>query len=61
MLLEITRSTCPCCHADDDGINGRYACALCNWVNHWPEGHTGDPSSTHRNAHLDHAVGAVHR
>ncbi|MFF0744969.1 hypothetical protein ACFYVL_31665 [Streptomyces sp. NPDC004111] len=35
---EITHSVCPRCHADIDGLNGRYACTLCGWVNHWSEG-----------------------
>ncbi|MFF0747104.1 hypothetical protein ACFYVL_42640 [Streptomyces sp. NPDC004111] len=45
VLLEITSSTCPRCHADVDGINGRYACTLCNWVNHWTQGHTTLPTA----------------
>ncbi|GHH56299.1 hypothetical protein [Streptomyces candidus] len=35
----ITRTDCPCCGARVEGLDGRYACALCGWVNHWTQGH----------------------
>lgn len=36
---QITRTDCPKCGAEVFGIDGRYACPLCAWVNHWSEGH----------------------
>ncbi|MBK3569851.1 hypothetical protein JHN47_39815 [Streptomyces sp. MBT62] len=35
---EITTSECRECGAEVSGLNGRYACGLCGWVNHWAEG-----------------------
>jgi hypothetical protein len=31
---------CHDCGAEVHGVNGRYACGLCGWVNHWSEGST---------------------
>ncbi|MFF2847342.1 hypothetical protein ACFVT5_13500 [Streptomyces sp. NPDC058001] len=35
---EITRAECRGCGAEVHGLNGRYACGVCGWVNHWAEG-----------------------
>ena len=40
---EITRTDCQQCGTEVYGIEGRYACALCGWVNHWSEGHQALP------------------
>jgi hypothetical protein len=43
---EITRTECARCGTEVHGIDGRYACPGCGWVNHWDQGHrplpTGD-------------------
>ncbi|MFH8989480.1 hypothetical protein [Streptomyces sp. NPDC017940] len=36
--MDITRTECPQCGSEVTGLNGRYACALCGWVNHWSQG-----------------------
>jgi uncharacterized Zn finger protein (UPF0148 family) len=41
---EITRTDCRQCGTEVSGIDGRYACPLCNWVNHWSEGHSDLPT-----------------
>mgnify|MGYP003575490692 CR=1 FL=1 len=40
---EITRTECTRCGTEIHGVNGRYACPHCGWVNHWSEGHTALP------------------
>ncbi|WP_351237234.1 hypothetical protein [Streptomyces sp. NPDC002133] len=40
---EITRTDCVQCGTEVYGLDGRYACPLCGWVNHWSEGHTELP------------------
>lgn len=40
---EITRTDCRQCGTEVHGIDGRYACPLCGWVNHWSEGHSTLP------------------
>lgn len=42
---EITTSRCRGCDAEVHGLDGRYACGLCNWSNHWAEGHQTLPGS----------------
>ncbi|MER5888624.1 hypothetical protein ABT160_32770 [Streptomyces sp. NPDC001941] len=42
---EITRTDCPQCGAEVLGVNGRYACTLCSWCNHWSEGHGDLPTA----------------
>lgn len=42
--LEITRMDCRQCGTEIFGIEGRYACALCGWVNVWSEGNNELPS-----------------
>jgi hypothetical protein len=37
---EITATMCHDCGAEVHGVNARYACGLCGWVNHWSEGST---------------------
>ncbi|WP_191971825.1 hypothetical protein [Streptomyces luteolifulvus] len=37
---EITTTLCRQCDAEVSRLNGRYACPLCGWVNHWTEGST---------------------
>ncbi|TXS57986.1 hypothetical protein [Streptomyces sp. t39] len=41
---EVTRTECKRCGKQIRGVNGRYACSLCGWVNHWSEGHNRLPS-----------------
>ncbi|MFF5339057.1 hypothetical protein [Streptomyces sp. NPDC013181] len=38
-IPEITRTDCARCGTEVHGLAGRYACALCGWVNHYSEGH----------------------
>ncbi|MFE4818656.1 hypothetical protein ACFRFU_19915 [Streptomyces sp. NPDC056704] len=51
---EITTTGCRDCGAEVHGLNGRYACGLCGWVNHWSQGDTelpgaeDDPDYPHR-------------
>ncbi|MFE0059433.1 hypothetical protein [Streptomyces sp. NPDC059003] len=35
---EITRTECKECGAAVFGLNGRFACTLCGWCNHWSQG-----------------------
>ena len=42
---EITTTECRGCGAMVSGLNGRYACGVCGWVNDWSEGHTALPSA----------------
>lgn len=41
--LEITEQECRQCGTLIAGLNGRYACALCGWVNDHSEGHSPLP------------------
>ncbi|MFF2653925.1 hypothetical protein [Streptomyces sp. NPDC058045] len=41
--MDITTIECRDCGARVDGLNGRYACGLCGWVNPWYEGTTPLP------------------
>ncbi|MFC5899442.1 DUF2089 domain-containing protein [Streptomyces zhihengii] len=43
---EVTRTECKRCGTQIRGVNGRYACSLCGWVNHWSEGHSRLPPGT---------------
>lgn len=45
MIRELTVRDCPKCGVAVTGVNGRYACTACGWVNHWSEGHTPLPKS----------------
>lgn len=40
---EITRADCARCGTEIHGIDGRYSCPHCGWVNHWSEGHHALP------------------
>ncbi|MGW3416449.1 hypothetical protein [Streptomyces phaeochromogenes] len=42
---EITTTECRGCGAMVSGLNGRYACGVCGWVNDWSEGHTVLPTA----------------
>lgn len=44
MPHEITRTDCRRCGTEVHGLDGRYSCPLCGWVNHWSEGHTELPT-----------------
>ena len=46
MIRELTVRDCPKCGVTVTGVNGRYACTACGWVNHWSEGNTPLPSSS---------------
>ncbi|MEU5957816.1 hypothetical protein [Streptomyces sp. NPDC047525] len=41
---EITTTDCRQCGTQVSGVNGRYACGVCGWVNNWSEGHNELPS-----------------
>lgn len=38
LQAEITTIECRKCGTQVSGVDGRYACTLCGWVNHWSEG-----------------------
>ncbi|MCP9946874.1 hypothetical protein LUX12_21995 [Streptomyces somaliensis] len=40
---EITTTMCSACGSQVSGLNGRYACGVCGWVNNWAEGHADLP------------------
>ncbi len=42
---EITTTDCRQCGAQVSGLNNRYACSYCGWVNHWAEGSNTLPSA----------------
>jgi hypothetical protein len=42
---EITTTRCSGCDAEVHGLDGRYACGLCGWSNHWAEGHRPLPGA----------------
>ncbi|GLW47183.1 hypothetical protein Stsp02_28450 [Streptomyces sp. NBRC 14336] len=42
---EITTTDCRGCGAEVSGVNGRYACGVCGWTNHWSEGHNELPGA----------------
>lgn len=42
---EITRTDCKRCGTEVHGIDGRYACPNCQWVNDWSEGHRTLPTA----------------
>ncbi|MFF2941253.1 hypothetical protein ACFVSQ_15570 [Streptomyces niveus] len=52
--LQITEAECRQCGTLIAGLDGRYACPLCGWVNNWSEGHTilptgpDDPDTSNR-------------
>ncbi|MEU8777320.1 hypothetical protein [Streptomyces sp. NPDC048606] len=43
--LEITETECRQCGTLIAGLNGRYACPLCGWVNDHSEGHAALPTA----------------
>lgn len=43
-MPEITTTRCRGCEAEVHGLDGRYACGLCGWSNHWDEGHRPLPA-----------------
>ncbi|MEU9050379.1 hypothetical protein AB0D37_08235 [Streptomyces sp. NPDC048384] len=42
---EITTTECRTCGTLVSGVDGRYACGMCGWVNHWSEGHRDLPNA----------------
>lgn len=42
---EITSTDCRQCGSQLAGVNGRYACGHCGWVNAWSEGHRELPTA----------------
>ena len=44
-VAEITTTECRECGAEVSGLNGRYACPLCGWVNHWSQGSNRLPTA----------------
>lgn len=43
--IQITTTDCRGCGAQVSGLNNRYACSHCGWVNHWSEGSNTLPSA----------------
>lgn len=39
----ITTTLCQTCGTEIAGVNGRYSCGNCGWVNHWSQGDTELP------------------
>lgn len=42
---QITEIDCTQCGTRIAGMDGRYACPHCHWVNHWSEGHRALPTA----------------
>lgn len=42
---QITEAECRRCGTYIAGLDGRYACGVCGWVNHWREGHRDLPTA----------------
>ncbi|MFI5759267.1 hypothetical protein [Streptomyces sp. NPDC051569] len=42
---QITASECRGCGSRIAGLDGRYACGVCGWSNHWSEGHRELPTA----------------
>ncbi|MFI6730881.1 hypothetical protein NRF20_00500 [Streptomyces sp. R-74717] len=42
---EITYIACAQCGTQIAGLDGRYACSGCGWVNEWSEGHRPLPEA----------------
>jgi ribosomal protein S27AE len=42
---EITEAECRRCGTQVAGLNGRYACGVCGWVNKWDEGYKPLPEA----------------
>ncbi|MDX2747289.1 hypothetical protein OG927_32625 [Streptomyces clavifer] len=42
---EITYMACAQCGTQIAGLDGRYACSGCGWVNEWTEGHRHLPET----------------
>ncbi|MEW1613065.1 MULTISPECIES: hypothetical protein [unclassified Streptomyces] len=47
---EITYIGCARCGTQIAGLDGRYACSGCGWVNEWTEGHRPLPAAGRRRA-----------
>lgn len=47
---EITYVGCSRCGTQIAGLDGRYACSGCGWVNEWTEGHRPLPAAGRRGA-----------
>lgn len=45
---EITYIGCARCGTQIAGLDGRYACSGCGWVNEWTEGHRPLPAAGRR-------------
>ncbi|MFD8948533.1 hypothetical protein ACFV0B_06730 [Streptomyces xanthophaeus] len=45
MAAEITNANCRGCGTEIAGLDGRYACGVCGWTNHWSEGHRELPTA----------------
>ncbi|PWS46476.1 hypothetical protein DKT74_07065 [Streptomyces sp. ZEA17I] len=45
---EITYIGCARCGTQIAGLDGRYACSGCGWVNEWTEGHRPLPTAGRR-------------
>ncbi|KAA0943104.1 MULTISPECIES: hypothetical protein [Streptomyces] len=58
---EITTTDCRQCGAQVSGLNNRYACSYCGWVNHWSEGSNVLPSAEDDPDHPGHRRGGAER
>lgn len=43
-MPEITHAECRQCGTQIAGLDGRYACGVCGWVNPWSEGYSDLPT-----------------
>ncbi|NEB79789.1 hypothetical protein G3I40_31905 [Streptomyces sp. SID14478] len=42
---QVTEKRCGGCGTVVAGVNGRYACGACGWINHWSDGDTSLPGA----------------
>ncbi|MFJ2744205.1 hypothetical protein ACIO3O_31655 [Streptomyces sp. NPDC087440] len=42
---EITYTNCRRCGTEIAGLDGRYACGVCGWTNHYSEGYRALPTA----------------
>ncbi|MEV4966641.1 hypothetical protein AB0886_05155 [Streptomyces sp. NPDC024062] len=43
---DITRTECARCRTEVYGVEGRYSCTGCGWVNHYSDGHNELPAAS---------------
>jgi rubredoxin len=52
VMPEITYAECRQCGTQIAGLNRRYACGVCGWVNPWSEGYSDLPEPDPHDAEL---------